>query len=847
MTARRLVLALLLLTGSACRRPVVGADGGDTQIFDLEVDPPFIRAQVPIDIRYRISGQRPDHVTYDIGGLKFDCTPEVAGDGKFVCTNDGLNRDDLAQGPTLLVVEATDDQGRASIATTQVTIDYDCPSLASLTVTPPIARPNEVVVLNLEATERLREPPVVTRGGVSWETPAGQGSSWAVTHKVGLSDPASIEDIVVRIVDLAGNSSGDCLVDGKVPFGVDHGNPTVDPQKVRIDRMEPGVPATITADPGAFFDDVQVAEVRVFDERGQLVSSIRPGLDGSISTTSLGGPTGSRVTVQAIDLLDQASPAVTVPEQWRLSVGAGATPRAALRTAVRLTPAPANALSMVNRTAVLASSVREADARRASVRAQIGFHKVGELPSRYEDANNIIGGYDPVGKAILAIGGHHGRDFNLYDTYMSDVLVIRWDENDGAYVHEPGPLLDIDDPQSPDPRFGINMAFDGKGCGILHGGRTLSNDGSGGRGIYFSYGTFQLCLDEASGTYRWNRIDPVLEPGDAPSGRVAPITWDPINQRYVIIGDVLQSDNDRVRFLIPPGPGETDWHMVNVLPLPSNFNYRSRHYLFFDPRLGAINTGSGGVSPLGNGEQSLSWTYLNGQWQAWPITGSMIFRQRFGFDYDWARRQLVVWGGNYDIYTESDPNVYLMTKTATTGTAAWRTAALDAPVPRDYPTVVYDRDREATVVFGGVRFEDERWVPPDIHEIITEPSYPYLQASIDLDAARPKGIDRLELVIGASGTGDGDGLGPSDALADGVVVMLWDSSSKGWVTAGVPDPQDPTRILIDMPDAERFVLPNGVVPVTIRSRWPATELQSARLDVDVIDGWLHLRSGVTLP
>jgi hypothetical protein len=841
------VKRLLLLLVLGCQRPVVGADSGETLVFDLEVEPQFIRAQVPVDIRYRVSGSPPQKVTYDIGGLEFECEPKASGDGRFACTHEGIDREDLEQGTTLVVLEATDDDGRASIATTQVTIDYDCPTFAGLSVNPPIARANDTVTVTIEASERLREPPVVTRGGVSWEVPAGQGSSWTLTHDVSVADPASIEMIVVRLVDLAGNTSGDCSIDGRLPFGVDHDSPTVDPQKIRIDRMEPGVASTITAEPGAFFDDVQIDEVRLHDELGQLFAAIRPAADGSIPTTHLGAPTSSRITVEAVDLLGQSSPPVTVPERWRLSIGAGSTPDAALRTAVRLNPAPASSLSMTNRTATFAPNVREADARQASVRAQVGFHHVGDLPSRYEDTHNIVGGYDPYGKAILAIGGLHGKDFNLFDAYMSDVLVIRWDEDEGRYVHEPGPLLDIDDPESPDPRFGINIAFDGEGCGVIHGGRALSYDGNGGYGIYFSYGTYQLCLDPVTRSYSWSFIDPVLQPGDVVSSRVAPITWDPLNRRYVISGDTLD-DTDRVRFLIPPGPGETAWQMINVLPLPSNFVDRSRHYMFFDPRMGGINMGAGGVSPIGNGEQYLSWTYLDGQWSASQIADDMVFRRRFGFDYDWARHQLVVWGGNTtndDI--EADPSVHLMTDTATNGPSAWRVARLDAPVPREFPTVVYDRDREVTVVFGGVRFNDERWVPPEIHEIVTQPSYPYLQASIDLDATRPKGIDRLELLIGATGSGDGDALGASDALADGVVVMLWDQAAREWVEAGSPDPEDPSRIRVVLTsDVERFVLPEGVVPVTLRSRWPATEAQSARLDVDVIDGWLHLRAGVTL-
>lgn len=849
-------LVLLLALSFACKRPVTGADSGQTLIFDLEADPQFIRAGVPIDLRYRVSGALPKKVTYDLAGQQFDCTPHIGGDGRSVCTHPGVNRNDYAQGTSLVVVEATDDDGKTSIATTQVTIDYDCPAFASLVVTPAIAQANktppQTVVLTIEATERLREAPIVTRGGINWETPVGDGSSYSVTHTVSLADPASISDVVVRITDLAGNTSLDCGVDGRISFGVDHSVPGIDPQKVLITRAEPGAPAMIEAEAGAFFDDVQVAEVRILDVESQLVAAIRPEPDGSISPHSLGGPTPSRVLVEVVDLLDQASARVSVPERWRLSVGTGATPNAAVRTGVRLSPPGANTPFLSNRTAVFAPNVRDPDARNASVRAQIGFQEVGSLPGRYEDANNIIGGYDEVGHSILAIGGHRGRDFNLYATYMSDVLLIRWDEDEGRYVHEAGPALTLEDDEIPNPRYGINIAFDGRGCGVMHGGRGLGlQDPTDpfSLELFFSFGTFELCYQPESDSYRWSTIDPVLAPGDALSGRVAPITHDPLADRYVIVGDIPQGDNDRVRFLLPPKPGDTRWEMLNVNPLPTNFNYRSRHYLFFDPRIGGITLGSGGVSPIGNGEQNIMWTYLNGQWLANEIADYMDFRSRFGFDYDRARDQLVIWGGNdFSSSSEADSEVFLMTKTATNGPGAWRMADLDAPVPRDYPTLVYDRDREVTVVFGGIRFNDTRWIEPEIHQIVMEPSYPYLQASIDLDTERPKGIERLELSVGATGLGDADGTRPRTELAGGVVVMLWDIEDRAWVAFDDADPSTPSIVdIVVAANPERFVQPEGVVTMTVRSRYPATEALDAALEVDVVDGALYLRSGVSLP
>jgi hypothetical protein len=97
-------LLLVVLVLSACQRPVVGAGGGETLVFDLEVDPQFIRAGVPIDIRYRVSGKLPRAVRYEIGGLESDCDPQATGDGRFLCTHPGIARDELERGTTLLVL-----------------------------------------------------------------------------------------------------------------------------------------------------------------------------------------------------------------------------------------------------------------------------------------------------------------------------------------------------------------------------------------------------------------------------------------------------------------------------------------------------------------------------------------------------------------------------------------------------------------------------------------------------------------------------------------------------------------------------------------------------------------------
>jgi hypothetical protein len=298
-------------------------------------------------------------------------------------------------------------------------------------------------------------------------------------------------------------------------------------------------------------------------------------------------------------------------------------------------------------------------------------------------------------------------------------------------------------------------------------------------------------------------------------------------------------------------PSPAAWQWVNVQPLPTAFVERFDNLLFWDPQLPGFATGVG-VSQIGNGEHRHLWSYTNGQWSLSTVPFELGFRSYTGWDYDRARRQLVLWGGNdADPDQPADALVWFMTKTSTNGPEAWRSALLDHPLPRFWPSVVYDSDRQVTLVFGGVRhIGDTRFVPPEIHQLIAQPSSPFVQAVIDLAAPRPKGIEVLHLRVRASGAGDADGIAAGTALAGGVTVKLWDHQLERWEdVATIPHELGAmTEIPIEIvASPERFVSADGTVPLTITSRYPATEALSARLDVDLIDGRLELRSGVVLP
>lgn len=838
-----LFLGVAGIIAFGCTRPVDRPASGNIFITGVTVEPAYVKDEVPIEITFNAIGPTPKSVSYEIGGRDHMCTPEDLGGGRLRCTHPGVTRDEVAQGSGVVVVKVTDDDGESSLGLAEVVFDFDCPRFLSLDLDTTIAAPGETVSLSIETSEPLGGNPIVTRLGRDWSPVMGEGTSFSILRQITAEDPAEMSMVLVRIRDRAGNTSSDCGIDGELPFAVDHMPPTADPRGVVLVRDVPGVPSRLSAIPGTFGDDVGIDHVRVLDETGQiLVATLSAEEDGSIRETNLPGTTGSRVQIEVEDRYGRTSQRFSIRERWRVSVGTGATPGASLRTAVRYTPAPPVTRSMRNRTFELAPDVAAEDARTAIVRASVGFSKVGDLPSRYEGTNLSMSGYDVVGKSIVAVGGYDGDTYNFFDEFVDESFIISWDEREGRYLTEQGPPLSYEDPSLPFPRYGPNMAFDGNGCGVIVGGAARTEQTR----IVAVGDVWQIC--HGPGGYTWQRIE-IADP--VPDFRkYAPITWDPLNERYVIIGGSELSPT-RVLFL-EPGETTTDWQWVVLNPLPSNFNGRSDHVLYYDPRTEAIVTGLGSVSPIGGGEQFLYWSYIRGQWTASQIPLQLQFRFDAGWAFDKARQRLAVWGGSYDSGRQ-DPqeSTWYLTGSSTSGPEAWQMDLVDHPVPRLVPTMVYDEDREVTVMFGGIRILDDVRVPPEIHQLVSEPAYPYLQANADLATSRPKGIETLHLVIRATGVGDADRLGPARDRGFGFDVRLWDHNARGWVevttTPGSADGGFET-VEVDIGDnAERFVSTDGRVPITISPRYPTTVELDGRLEVDQIDGYIDLRAGVTLP
>ncbi|MEL7367382.1 MAG: hypothetical protein AAFN74_00610, partial [Myxococcota bacterium] len=348
---------------------------------------------------------------------------------------------------------------------------------------------------------------------------------------------------------------------------------------------------------------------------------------------------------------------------------------------------------------------------------------------------------------------------------------------------------------------------------------------------------WQICFNGSD--YEWRPIRPQTE---LPTIRRSPIVYDASFDRWVVVGGRTNGFSsfafDDIWFL-EPGLTAEAWQWRELLPRPTNFPGRYNHLLYYDPQLEAVAFGLGFVTPFA--QSPLWWVYQNGQLlQLGSVPSIIDFRQGFDYVYDRARRHLVMWGEADDLI---DPQVWLLTGTATNSVSGWQALDLDTPVPRAWPTMVYDETREATVVFGGQRFDD-RFVPSDIYTLVTPPAFPYLLTRIDLGASRPKGIERLELDIVATGFGDADGTGPGEERAQGTRVLLWNRVTQAWeeVTRSAD-----TNISVSLDAPDRFVSDNGRVAVAISSIHPSTEAVDAEINVDLFDGKLLLRSNVSLP
>ncbi len=839
---RRLAFLLLL---TACQRPVANRELGRTLLDDLTVTPAFVRAGVPISLELQILGPPPSALRYEIGGLGFDCQPERVGEGRYACRHPGLARDTLPEGTVAVLVTLTDSDGNRSSVASALTLDFQCPAVTSLSVAPEIAQPGDTVTVSIEASEPLGQAPLVTRAGRAWEVPQGDAQRFSLQHPITAADPAAFEDIVVQLTDRAGNSTVDCANPGRRRFAVDQTPPNIDPSKVSVFRDAAGSNATVRAQPGAFVDDVAVAELLVREAQSERVLlRVVPQADGALPATNLGAQT-ERVVLRLTDLLGRTSEWTSVPEEWRVSVGQGATPQSAVRTGNRATAPAPDSPFLDNRTAELAPALAAQDARVATVRARVGFEPAGRLPNAYEDVIWMPSGYDKSGHALVTFGGvRFANEENQFDTFFEDTLILRWNEFSRAYEFEYG------EPYrrglSPTGRATHSLPFDANGCALLFGGQGLEEreDASGPflRQSYLS-DSWQICRSGV--TYRWTKLSPQ---GTLPVIRRTPVAFDPSANRYLIpngysaAGGLFPFEDV---FLLQPGATPADWRWIEMSPLPTSFGERHSHLTYWDPVARGMVVALGYVRPFSN-ERDM-WLYKNGQWQVTSqLPAALGGRQGFGYAYDEARRQLVLWGDNE--FPNFDTQTWFMTGTATAPT--WKSQNLDPPVPRAWPVLVYDPDREVTLVYAGQRFDD-RFVPPDIYAIVSEPAWPHLLARVDLGAAPPRGINRLKLSVRAAGSGDDDGPGGAATTRGGYRVQLWDHQARAWEqVAAVEHPLDaepqPTEILVTQ-NPERFVGPTGVIPVVIVSTAPATLDIPARLDVDLLDGALELRSGLSLP
>ncbi|MBK8010377.1 MAG: hypothetical protein IPK13_03455 [Deltaproteobacteria bacterium] len=813
-------IMLLASTGfSGCKRPVVGRNLGTSVISQLEASPSFVRAGVALEIRFTVSGTTPSNIVYSLGGQPLECDTEIMG-SQYICRHPGFRIDQVPQGPTSIAVTVTDDQGRVTRGDTEVSFDFDCPTFVALSVTPDIAEPGQDAVISIQASEPLGEAPRITRAGRLWEVPTGEGARYTLRHPVTTADPANLTNIVVTITDRAGNTNNDCGVSGDLLFGVDQQPPSVNASSIHLERGEPGVPSILSATPGTFSDDTGIDTVQVFDETGDvLIGQLNVQPNGAVSATYL-AQASSRVRLVAVDHVGHQSSLMLVPERWRLSVGSGATTRAGIHTAVRTQMASLGAENMTDRTLEAAPDIFASDTRALTVRADIGFTAAGKLPNAYESTFWMASGYDTKNKTIVVFGGI--QETSNRTTRFDKTLLIRWDQRLGEYVSTYGPT-----PQeglTPPARGGHQIAFDDRGCGLLFGGQgpSVLND------------AWRICSQGSS--YVWSAIEPAGEV--RPAIRRTPILWDPITRRYFITGGQSNASyfNAEGSFFLRED-GASGWQWDEMTDFPTSYLDRQNHVLYRDPDNGNIVVGLGRTSPS---DVPQWWLFKGGHWVSQSLDTSMNRREGFGYAYDLARHLLVLWGDN----TYPEPTkleVTTLAGTSTNSLAGWTKTTLDTPLPRAWPTLVYDPDRETVVVFGGRRY-DGRFVPQDIYTLSMAPSAPFVRTLIDLAAPRPEGIEAINLEIKATGHGDDDGIGPGLVAGEGIEVMLWDYRQNRWTKMATTTSNANDTVALEVTVApERFISPEGVLPVGITTRRPSTVGVTAEVSVNLVNGYLTLR------
>lgn len=836
------VLAAVAAALSGCERSVAMPPGGATFVTELEADPAFVQANEPFELVFRLLGGTPEEVAYVVGSDRVVCTPVARSDGRVACMHPGLDRSSFAEGPVAVRVEAEDDGGATSARETVVNLDVTCPRAAAASVTPSQAEPGTTVTVTVEASEPLSGAPTISRLGRDWGVAVGEDRTWTLERVIGEADPTSAAPISIVLEDRAGNRNQDCGSAIELAFSVDQRRPVIDPSRVFIDRGAPGVATTVTASAGAFSDDVGVVEVRVYEpSSGTLAGTLVPNADGSLDTVSLGTQLSSRLQIEAVDAFGRTSARQSPVERWRLSLGTGSIPGVALRTGTRFTAPGPGTTAMRDLTVASAPDVARVDARSLVVRAQVGFHKVGDLPSFYQDVHRAYVGYDPKTQTVVSAGGFYGNNYYTYydEGYVPEVLSMAWDAREGTYIVERLPDLSYTDSSVPPPGYGGSIAFDGTGCGVLYGGIQRIEESRDTT----TADLWELCSD-ASGAQTWRQISVPDTIGATRLNRSGPIIWDPAHQRYVAAGNAYDDAAEVVT--IEPGSTTSDWQVRLLGPLPTSFTTRYGGFLFYDPRIEGFSVGLG---TIGQGTAYSTWTYADDAWRVGRVPPALSYMYRLGSAFDEARGLLAVWGGI--LYPDDPPesSVWYLTQTATVGPEGWRQAEVNRPALRNYPSMVYNPDRQTIVMFGGVRFDTNLSVEPEIYELISQPAFPYAQIEVELGTERPKGVERISLSLRASGVGDADGIGSGTASAPGVAVVLWDYEQGAWTSAvATSQASGLTDLEITLTDRpERFIDDSGRLAVALRSLWPATEARDARLEVDLFDGELLMRPGVQLP
>jgi hypothetical protein len=247
---------------------------------------------------------------------------------------------------------------------------------------------------------------------------------------------------------------------------------------------------------------------------------------------------------------------------------------------------------------------------------------------------------------------------------------------------------------SPERRASFGLAPDANGDIVLFGGDHIDPDG----GVQTWFGD----------TWTWDGATWTQQhPESLPQPRCCfAMAFDSLRRQTVLFGGINDTNyfNDTWTW---DGATWTEQHPQTVPPAQYGpgmaFDSRKGEMVMLSGCCASIGPPDGSTSPF----KSLTWTWDGSNWTQQSPLKSPDYRERMGLTYDSARRQVVVFGGEYPSFEWQD---YLNDTLSWVWTKwAWHNPEVK-PTRRSMVGMAYDPSLRQVVMFGGNGWDDTTWL-----------------------------------------------------------------------------------------------------------------------------------------